>query len=326
MMVPYALRLLCICLAAFFVVNTGAGLFVSLGSRAAMRIAEKMRPRTATRFLLLLRLFPSALGLGVVVALCIPSYLCLEPESIAERVGWACLALVFVTAVTMSVSLTRAVGALVTSQRFHWTWQKFGRPAPLPGEHPNAVIIENEAPLLALAGLFRPRLFISGGVLRALTAEELDVAIRHENAHRFSRDNLKRLLLLLTPVSIPFPGFALLEQSWAKLSEWAADDEAVQGDSNRALLLATALLRVARLGAGPRLSFLHTSLVADDRELSARVDRLLHVEERPVEPDRQSRYYLALCGGLSFAACALLFASGPAALSSVHRLLEMFLR
>ncbi|HEX4545898.1 MAG TPA: hypothetical protein VH110_06020, partial [Candidatus Acidoferrum sp.] len=262
MMVPYVLRLLCICLAAFFLVNAVLSLFVSLASRAVIRVLEKKQPRSATRFLLWLRLMPSTLGFAAVLVLCIPSYLWLEPESVPERVGWVCLALVLLAVATLAFALARGVRALVTSARFNWTWQQAGRLAHLPGDHSNAVIVEKEAPLLALAGVFQPRLFISQGVFRALAPEELELALRHENAHRFSRDNLKRLLVLLAPNSIPFlPGFSLLDESWAKLSEWAADDEAVEGDSHRALSLATALLRVAQLGAGPRLSFLHTSLV-----------------------------------------------------------------
>jgi hypothetical protein len=117
----------------------------------------------------------------------------------------------------------------------------------------------------------------------------------------------------------------LLEQTWAKLSEWAADDEAVDGDAHRALSLATALLRVARLGAGPRLSLLHTSLVADDHDLSSRVERLLRIEPLPRRPLSSKPSFTV---GVSLATAVCLFAvlAWPASLSPVHRLLEMFLR
>jgi Zn-dependent protease with chaperone function len=326
MMVPYVLRLLCICLAAFFLVNAVLGLLVSMASGAAIRISETMRARSAARFLLFLRLLPPALGLTAVLALCVPSYLWLEPASTPERVGWVCLALVLLAVATLTAGLARGGHALVVSLRFHWTWQQVGRLAHLPGEHSDAVIVEKETPLLALAGVFRPRLFISDGVLRALTPEELDVALQHENAHRFSRDNLKRLLLVLTPNSFPFfAGFSLLEQTWAKLSEWAADDEAVQGDSNRALSLAAALLRVARMGAPPPLSFLHTSLVACDGDLSARVNRLLRIEPLPEIPASPKPFF-AIGTGLGMAIFIFTVMAWPASLSPVHRLLELFLR
>jgi Zn-dependent protease with chaperone function len=106
------------------------------------------------------------------------------------------------------------------------------------------------APLLALAGIVRPRLVISRGVLRALSAEELAAALRHERAHWTARDNLKRLCILLTPGILPFAGSSrTLERGWRKFAEWAADDRAVAGSARRSCALAAALVRVARMTA-----------------------------------------------------------------------------
>ena len=103
--------------------------------------------------------------------------------------------------------------------------------------------IESDAPVLMLAGVFHPRLVVSRGVRRALTADQLAVAVRHEEAHGASHDNLKRLLLLLAPDAVPFVRWlGVLDRAWSRLAEWAADDRAVDG-SRRALAR-------ARLGAG----------------------------------------------------------------------------
>jgi len=324
MMVPYGLRLLCICLATFFVVNAFFSLLVSAGARGAIRIAKTMRARSATRFLLLLRFLPPAASLAAVLAFCIPSYLWLEPDSVAERIGWVCFVFVLLALVGGFLALWRGMRAMTISLSLHEKWRRRGRPEVLEGNHAKALVIEREAPLLALAGVFRPQLVISDSVLRALSTEELTAVLGHEDSHRFSQDNLKRLLLLLAPVAIPLlPGISLLERTWTELSEWAADDEAVQGDANRALVLASALLRVARLGAAPRLSVLHSSLVASEHDLSARVDRLLHVERRVTEP--KGKYArIAICS--CFVVCAVLVATGPATLTLIHGLLEMFLR
>jgi Zn-dependent protease with chaperone function len=326
MNVSYVLRLFCLCLASFFVVNALLSLAASFASRVAIRMAETMRPRTAANFLLALRLLPFALGVGTVLGFCVPSYLWLEPQATAERVGGACLTLALLGVLGWSLSIVRTARAVAASNRCYRLWQRAGRTARLPGEASPAVIVEKEAPLLALAGVFRPRLVVSGGVLRALSADELGVAFHHENAHRVSRDNLKRLLLLLAPGSIPFLSrFSLLDRAWAKFSEWAADDEAAGGDPHRALSLATALLRVARMGAGPDLSFLHASLVAGDDHLSARVDRLLRLEPAALEsPSR--RQVLRFGAGLGIAVCVATLVAWPPMLSSVHRLLELFVR
>src|SRR5438046_2826024 len=202
----YAWRLLCLSLASFFLVNAAVGLTTALLSRAAVRMAETMRPRSAARFLFAARMLACALGTGAVLGLCVPGYLWLDPPASSQ-----------------------------------------------------------------------PR------------------------------------------------GCASLERCWAKFSEWAADDEAVRGDSQRALALAAALLRVARMGTAPRLSFLHTSLCAGDHDLSLRVERLLALRPPAAKPLSRARC-LAFGASLGTAAGITVFLAWPATLSSVHRLLELFLR
>ena len=332
MNVAYFFRLVCLSLAAFLLVNGIAGAATALLSKAAIRIAETMRPRSAARFLFLLRMLPSVLGITLVLGLCVPSYLWLEPQMASERVGFACLLLAALAWIACFRSLARTARAVRASARLRSEWRHSGnevllteRESPgLAGEM--ALVVQKNEPLLALCGLFRPHVIISRGVLTELPEEQLEVAVRHEIAHRNSRDNLKRLLLVLSPQFFPFAhGFAALEKTWARFSEWAADDEAVQGDSGRALSLATALLRVARMGARPQLSILQTSLLPEDHALSIRVERLLSVESLPT-PNVSHAPSHALTRIVCLAACALILASVPVTLSSVHRLLELFLR
>jgi Zn-dependent protease with chaperone function len=283
-----------------------------------------MRARSAARFLFAVRMLPSALGVMTVLGLCIPSYLWLEPQTAPERIGLACLALALLGAMNCVGSFSRAARAIARSARSNRAWRQAGSEAVLPGETLNAVIVERDSSLLALAGVFRPRLFISQKVLRSLSAEQLELALQHEAAHRVSRDNLKRLLVLIAPAPLPFLSvFSAFERNWVRFSEWAADDEAAQGDPHRALSLAAALLCLARLGRAPRLTFLHTALLPADHDLSLRVDRLLEV--RPVRRDPRSRSRtVAIGSGLGIAICIAVLLTLPAILSSVHRLLELF--
>lgn len=320
---PYLLRLLCLCLASFFVVNALSGMVVLCVSRVAVKIAEGVRPATATRFLFFARLFPCLLGIALVTGLCVPSYLRFEPEGTLERVGWLCLFAAVLGAVSWVLACLRAARALADSHGCHQKWQDSGYETRLPGAVSRALLVQNESPLLALTGVIRPRPVVSQSVLRSLSREQLQLAFEHENAHAASHDNLKRLLLLLAPDPLPFVrGFAALEQAWAKFCEWAADDDAVQGDPGRAITLAAALVCVARMGISPRLTFLHTSLIYDG-ELSERVDRLLQGESLGAKQTRRTRS-VAVFMGLGTAACVV--SVFPAALSSVHRLLELFLR
>lgn len=326
----YLFRLACLSLASFFLVHGIAGAAATLFSGPAIRIAETMRPRSAARFLFTLRMLPLVLGLTAVLGLCVPSYLWLEPQSASERVGLACLLLAALAGIACSRSLVRTARAVSASARLSNEWRGSGNEVFLAKESQavvdeSATVVQKKEPLLALSGVYRPRMVISRGVLAELSKEQLDVALRHEIAHRDSHDNLKRLLLVLSPEFFPFAnGFAALEKTWARLSEWAADDDAVQGDSRRALSLAAALLRVARMGAQPQLSTLNTWLLPADDDLSARVDRLLCAESLSVKkaPHTPARILRGVC----FLFCALLLAGAPATLSSVHRWLELFLR
>jgi len=320
MTAPYLLRLLCLCLASFFVVNASLGLLLSVVSGRVIRMAAKMPPRSAAALLFALRLLPSGLAAAAVGGFCVPSYLLLEPNAVSEHAGMACLVMAALGASVWIASLFRAGRAVAASFRCHTSWRHAGL------KKNGNLVVPSDAPLLALAGVFRQRLVISQGVLEALSGEELDVALLHENAHRISRDNLKRLLLLLAPGPLPFvSAVAALERAWTKLREWAADDEAVDGNPQRAVLLAQALVRVARMGAAPRLSFLHTSLVADDQELSERIERLLHVEQASHEPLPRRNFGTPVAALLLAGSLAILL-SWPETLASVHRLLEQFLR
>jgi beta-lactamase regulating signal transducer with metallopeptidase domain len=149
--------------------------------------------------------------------------------------------------------------------------------------------------------------------------------LAHEHAHCASRDNLKRLLIQLAPDIFPFlHPLRTLERTWSQFAEWAADDQATAGDSSRAVSLAAALVQVARMGRGPRLPFLSTSLLASDRDLSARVDRLL--ETRPVipAPTAEAQPALRTAVVLLVGSMAALLAT-PATLAVVHELLELLL-
>lgn len=324
MILPYALRLVCLSFACFFLAHTALGLLAWCLAPVVVRKVERLRPRLATHLLLALRLSPAALAGLAVLGLCIPSYLVLEPASSGERIGFTCLAAALLGAAACAVSLTRAVRAGIASVGFARRFRR-GLVTSLPGDPP-VLVLDDDFPLLAVTGVFRPRLIISRGILRSLSPDQLDVALQHECAHRASRDNFKRLLLLLAPGWLPFShGSAAIERAWARLSEWAADDQAIAGDAQRSVALAEALIRVSRMGAAPRISPLFNSLVSEDRDFSARVERLL--DSLP-PPERRTLKARDLFGGAAILAAGLLaFAlTCPGTLSAVHGLLERLVR
>src|SRR5262245_57229728 len=87
MIESYFARLVWLSLAVFFLVHLASGLAVSAATAGHVRLVERLRPRLAARILLIVRLFPLALGLFAVAAACVPSYLRLEPDGAGEEVG-----------------------------------------------------------------------------------------------------------------------------------------------------------------------------------------------------------------------------------------------
>ena len=324
MNLPYTLRLLCLCCASFFVVHIALAVATRFSSGAAVRIAEHMKPASAARLLFALRIAPLVLTLFAVLAFCIPSYLWLEPEATGERVGLLCILTALLGVALWVPALVRVISALRGTARYLNRCQHHGREIAVAGDAWPALLLSDKAPVLAVAGVFRPRLIISRRVLRGLPAEEREVALRHESAHCVSGDNLKRFLILLAPDVLPFVcTFGSLERAWSRFTEWAADDHATQGDPQRAVSLAGALVRVARMGTGskPQLGYLSCSLLGGDRELSERVERLLRPLPRPDRPVRALVSLLTGAGALVGSAVAVLLI-WPASLSLVHSALE----
>jgi Zn-dependent protease with chaperone function len=330
MSLPYFWRLFFICSASFFLIHAITGLVVRVALPLATLVAGRMSSQNAARSLFALRMLPVCAAAFAVLGLCIPSYLQFEPGSTTEEVGLLC---VFVAALGVSLcvyTLARVLVAAAATVRFTRICRKSGRGLQLPGGVSPVLVIEGDKPVLAMAGAVHPRIIISRGVLQTLSQEQLDAAIRHELAHRKSADNFKRLLLLFAPEILPFShSFAAMDHAWVRFSEFAADDSAVGDDARRSLTLASALVRVARMGVPPRLSPLCTRFVSGDSDcansdLFVRVDRLLrttHVHEK-----RPSR--LPALAGVTVAAAGLalaVFLFVPATLHSVHEVIEQLI-
>jgi hypothetical protein len=321
MTLPYLVRLVCISLAAFFLVHLAAGAVIAAGAPLISRFAGRMRAAAAARTLFALRMLPAGAALFAVLALCVPSFLRFETEAGAEEVGWVCIIAAGLGASIWGISLVRGLRATGRSMRYVSQCRRAAQRISIPHEPAPVWMLDREEPFLMLAGLLRPRLLISRSVVENLTPEQLAAALEHERAHWTGRDNLKRLLTLLVPGLLPgLSGFRRLEKSWARFIEWTADDRAVHGDSHISVSLADALVRVARMGVSAPPEPLVTSLLADARELSARVDRLLGASR---ESDFAPRWSVL---SLGLAAAGAFLALQPSTLMAVHRVLEVLVR
>jgi hypothetical protein len=310
MILPYVSRLVCLCLASFFLVHLAFGLVVRSLAPVAIRFAGRLRAQSAARLLLALRLGPAAVALLAVGGFCIPSYLSLEDEGGAEFVGFTCLAAALLGAAIWIISWARSLRAAYRSHLYVRQCRRAGL----------FWIAEGAAPFLGIAGIVHPKLIMSQSVVDALDGDQLAAAIQHERAHQSSGDNFKRLLMLLAPDPLPFVrGFAAVERAWLRFTEWAADDRAVSQDASCSLSLAEALVRVARLGSAAHASPLMSHFVAASVDISLRVERLLSPSINVVagKPSR-----IVVGGAVAAIPAVVLLMAQSATLRAVHGLLE----
>jgi hypothetical protein len=108
----------------------------------------------------------------------------------------------------------------------------------------------SDVPGIALAGLLRTRVVLDPEAAAALKRPEIDVAIAHEDAQRRAFDNLKRCAFYCAPDFFGSSRMAKhVERAWHAAAESLADARAVGEDDQRAVDLASALVKVARLTA-----------------------------------------------------------------------------
>lgn len=296
MTLPYSVRLVCLCLEVLFLLNLAASALVLGLAGTVAKAASRMRPQHAARWFLGLRLLPFTLSLLAIAALCVPSYLRYEQNTGSEDMGLFCIA---VALMGLGLVLTLAVrGALALAQCYRMSRMSHGtQPMHTLRVADTEICVTDEdtgAPLMALVGVFRPRMLVSRRLLQALTVPQMEAALRHERAHLLSRDNLKRLLMAVMPGIAPGViafkgGFAAVEAHWERFAELAADDYAAGGRADRRIALAETLVKVARLATFERPMPLASSLSATNQQLAIRVDRLMSapsaaIQKKPRRP------------------------------------------
>jgi len=295
---------------AFFVL-----LYVVLSAMVIFGSRFFITKKRSADFLFVLRILPLAISWIVTLGLIVPSYLLLEPHSGEEGIGAIPLALGFFALVALTNGACRALIAQVTTSRIVSGWIRQSSPVEKSGQ---IFRVLRSAPSLLVAGIRRPEILISEAAAAALTGPELKTAIRHEVAHVQRRDNLKKLCFTFCA----FPGMAQLEKAWQEAAELAADDLAVS-NAGEALDLASALVKLSRLGAGAPRAELTTALVNNSASLSLRVKRLVEWKEPKASKLRPARWLL-ISSGLGMIGLTVMIYSPV--LAHVHKLSEWLVR
>lgn len=229
--------------------------------------------RQASRDLLALRLLPPAGALLVAFGTVMPAFLIYEPSRQAEGLGPLLLGLALLALAMVGDGAQRGWRACRATGKLMRNCAS-SHSSTIPGLQVN--ILDAAEPIVAIVGGWRPRLIAAQSVIAECSREEFRQIIAHEAAHLSARDNLKLLLLLISPDVLAWlPAGRALKERWRVAVELEADERATGSDRHKRLELASALVKVARLSicARDRLPPLSLSIALDNVE--GRVRQLL---------------------------------------------------
>lgn len=175
-------------------------------------------------------------------------------------------------------------------------WMASARPVTLPGIDLPIFTVNSTFPIVAVVGLIRQRIVIARSVLEGCDPDELRAILAHEQIHIDRHDNVRRAIFATAPDMLSWlPISDRLLAAWHDRCEESADNGAGRlGDGGR-VLLAQALIRVARLAPVPPLVHdLPASALYRGEDLSRRIRRLLGPPAAVPAPSRRLRYLFAL--------------------------------
>jgi beta-lactamase regulating signal transducer with metallopeptidase domain len=265
----YALHGVTIALVWFGLINVAVAASVALVTPGELR---RDTNRSAA-FWLALRLLPSIAATAFVIALFAPSYWRYEPRAV-EDLDVSLIIGAVAAGLLIAVAAVRGWRAWRRAASRARAWLRLARPIEIAAGIP-VYEVPIDAPMMALAGVFRPRLLVTRGVVEALTEEELRAGIAHEIGHFGARDNLKRLAMRAAPdVLVSTRAAAAIEARWASAAEHDADRAGAADNATRCAL-ASALVKVAKLTPLSTPLAEPISTLVDGGDIASRVQRLL---------------------------------------------------
>ncbi|MEP6946167.1 MAG: M48 family metalloprotease [Acidobacteriota bacterium] len=278
----YFLLGISIAFALLLVINMLSAVFASALWSAVARPVSTLSARTQAAVIFGLRVFPVAAALLFVFAFIIPAYLIYEPAASGEIVSWKLLLVVIASLLSVAVAVFRVLRTWIATRRLISGWMHAARPLPVPGLNVPAFSIKHPFPVVAVVGIFRPRIFLAEKVLDSLDTGEFTAAIAHEFGHLDAYDNLKRTILRVCRDLVVLPIGGRLDQAWAHNAESVADEYAASKSKAAALDLASALVKIARIApvyATPVMPSGAFLLEEPNADVTTRVRHLVEISE-----------------------------------------------
>ena len=218
---------------------------------------------------------------------------------------WAAAAVV---GAWLAARAARSVRQALRGMRIVSTLIRTGSTSP----HEGSVVLDAGSAMCITAGLLRPRVLVSRGLLGLLTPAQQQALFAHEHSHAQRRDALSRLLARFLSRAYPSAlRHSLLEQ--LELAAEQACDEAAAASVGDRLLVADTILTMQRVSNRTPAELEHCAMAMGQVAIERRVHALLD----PPTGGGGSRAFLtvALC-----AAVVLMLGADP-----LHHLVESLL-
>ena len=279
-------------------------------------------PAVRARRLLQFRLIPAVAALAITLFVITPAFAIFEPAHPDEEIGPVLELLSTFVLIQIGIAIFSAMRSARLTSRIEREWLKnadaidASRTAGL-----QAFAIESATPLVALVGVFTPKLLAAKSVVAACTRDEIACIVAHERGHFDARDNLKRWAMASLPGVLRWtPIHREIVDAWHHAAEDAADDAGTGGHAGARAELAALLLKIVRLAPAPAWNAAIVSPFVEQHGLERRVRRLLQPELEPPAP-------LALVPMIAITAIAIAMVmaiSSPSALKTIFQTVEHF--
>ncbi|MFM9903086.1 MAG: M56 family metallopeptidase [Pyrinomonadaceae bacterium] len=319
-------------LAFLLIVNMVVAIFASALWRAVLGFVQAFSVNARAQIIFGLRILPVAASLVFVIAFVIPAYLLHEPDSSGESVSGKLALIAFTSSFGVCIALYRVIETWLVTRRLTANWLSNAAEINIDGVSVPVYRIKHHFPVIAVIGIFRPKMFVAEQVLASLDQDEFRAAVAHEYGHLRANDNFKRTILRVCRDLLILPLGKSLDRAWAENAESVADEYAAQTGRCTAIDLASALVKIARIvpvNARPAMPA-GAFLIGDSAlDITSRVRRLIRLSEK--------RGFYAQRKILGLAPAAWLWASAltilstlplidQRLLSSTHEAIEQFVR
>jgi Zn-dependent protease with chaperone function len=308
--------------ASYAAISSVLALLVAVAWRLGYLTRQQADPAGRANRLVAVRITPSLLGFVLSAGVVLPVFLAFEPIRDYEPVGPIPIVLAAIGVTVVFAALCVAARAAFLTRRIKRQWLQSATALDVgPSAGVPAFVVDAPSPMVALVGVFSPRLIAARTVIEACSAEELAAIVAHERGHLHAHDNLKRWLLACAPDVMRWTrAHQSIVAAWRDAAEYAADDAATHGEEEARVDLAALLLKIARL-APPRFATpAGVSTFADKEGLDRRVRRLL----TPSDQQLTASWQLLVPAVLAAAFCAVGVAViSPSDLKEIYEIVEL---